>query len=136
MSDVSSVLEMIKENDIRFVDLRFTDPRGKWQHLTQAVSTIDEESLIEGFMFDGSSIAGWKAINESDMCLKPDLSTATIDPFFAQATLVLVRDISEPTTGAAYNRDPRSTAKAAIEYMASQGIGDTVFWPGSRIFRL
>ena len=128
MSDVSSVLEMIKENDIRFVDLRFTDPRGKWQHLTQAVSTIDEESLVEGFMFDGSSIAGWKAINESDMCLKPDLSTATIDPFFAQATLVLVCDISEPTTGAAYNRDPRSTAKAAIEYMASQGIGDTAFF--------
>jgi len=82
MSDVNSVLQMIKENDIRFVDLRFTDPRGKWQHLTQAVSTIDEESLVEGFMFDGSSIAGWKAINESDMCLKPDLSTATIDPFF------------------------------------------------------
>ena len=128
MADVSSVLEMIKENDIRFVDLRFTDPRGKWQHLTQAVSTIDEESLVEGFMFDGSSIAGWKAINESDMCLKPDLSTATIDPFFAQATLVLVCDISEPTTGAAYNRDPRSTAKAAIEYMASQGIGDTAFF--------
>ena len=128
MSEVSSVLEMIKENDIRFVDLRFTDPRGKWQHLTQAVSTIDEESLLEGFMFDGSSIAGWKAINESDMCLKPDLSTATIDPFFAQATLVLVCDILEPTTGIAYNRDPRSTAKAAIEYMASQGIGDTAFF--------
>ena len=128
MSEVSSVLEMIKENDIRFVDLRFTDPRGKWQHLTQAVSTIDEESLLEGFMFDGSSIAGWKAINESDMCLKPDLSTATIDPFFAQATLVLVCDILEPTTGVAYNRDPRSTAKAAIEYMASQGIGDTAFF--------
>ena len=128
MSEVSSVLEMIKENDIRFVDLRFTDPRGKWQHLTQAVSTIDEESLLEGFMFDGSSIAGWKAINESDMCLKPDLSTATIDPFFAQATLVLVCDILEPTTGIAYNRDPRSTAKAAIDYMASQGIGDTAFF--------
>ena len=128
MSEVSSVLEMIKENEIRFVDLRFTDPRGKWQHLTQAVSTIDEESLVEGFMFDGSSIAGWKAINESDMCLKPDLSTATIDPFFAQATLVLVCDILEPTTGIAYNRDPRSTAKAAIDYMASQGIGDTAFF--------
>ena len=103
MSDVSSILGMIKENDIRFVDLRFTDPRGKWQHLTQAVSTIDEESLVEGFMFDGSSIAGWKAINESDMCLKPDLSTATIDPFFAQATAVLVCDVLEPTTGSPYN---------------------------------
>ena len=128
MSDTSSIMEMIKENDIRFVDLRFTDPRGKWQHLTQAIGTVDEESLKEGFMFDGSSIAGWKAINESDMCLMPDLTTATIDPFFAQATLVLVCDVLEPTTGKPYNRDPRSTAKAAIEYMSNQGIGDTAFF--------
>ena len=128
MSNTSSIMEMIKENDIRFVDLRFTDPRGKWQHLTQAIVTVDEESLKEGFMFDGSSIAGWKAINESDMCLMPDLTTATIDPFFAQATLVLVCDVLEPTTGKPYNRDPRSTAKAAIEYMSNQGIGDTAFF--------
>jgi glutamine synthetase len=128
MSDTSAIMEMIKENDIRFVDLRFTDPRGKWQHLTQAIVTVDEESLKEGFMFDGSSIAGWKAINESDMCLMPDLTTATIDPFFAQATLVLVCDVLEPTTGKPYNRDPRSTAKAAIEYMSNQGIGDTAFF--------
>ena len=128
MSNTSSIMEMIKENDIRFVDLRFTDPRGKWQHLTQAIVTVDEESLKEGFMFDGSSIAGWKAINESDMCLMPDLTTATIDPFFAQATLVLVCDVLEPTTGNPYNRDPRSTAKAAIEYMSNQGIGDTAFF--------
>ena len=128
MSDVNTILDMIKENDIRFIDLRFTDPRGKWQHLTQAIVTVDEESLQEGFMFDGSSIAGWKAINESDMLLMPDLSTATIDPFFAQATLVLVCDVLEPTTGEPYNRDPRSTAKAAIDYMASQGIGDTAFF--------
>lgn len=128
MSDTSSIMEMIKENDIRFVDLRFTDPRGKWQHLTQAIVTVNEESLKEGFMFDGSSIAGWKAINESDMCLMPDLTTATIDPFFAQATLVLVCDVLEPTTGKPYNRDPRSTAKAAIEYMSNQGIGDTAFF--------
>jgi glutamine synthetase len=121
-------MEMIKENDIRFVDLRFTDPRGKWQHLTQAIVTVDEDSLKEGFMFDGSSIAGWKAINESDMCLMPDLTTATIDPFFAQATLVLVCDVLEPTTGKPYNRDPRSTAKAAVDYMANQGIGDTAFF--------
>jgi len=128
MSDTSSIMEMIKENDIRFVDLRFTDPRGKWQHLTQAIVTVDEDSLKEGFMFDGSSIAGWKAINESDMCLMPDLTTATIDPFFAQATLVLVCDVLEPTTGKPYNRDPRSTAKAAVEYMSNQGIGDTAFF--------
>ena len=128
MSNTSSIMEMIKENDIRFVDLRFTDPRGKWQHLTQAIVTVDEDSLKEGFMFDGSSIAGWKAINESDMCLMPDLTTATIDPFFAQATLVLVCDVLEPTTGKPYNRDPRSTAKAAVDYMANQGIGDTAFF--------
>ncbi|MFL2933814.1 MAG: type I glutamate--ammonia ligase [Thalassobaculaceae bacterium] len=128
MSDTSSIMEMIKENDIRFVDLRFTDPRGKWQHLTQAIVTVDDGSLKEGFMFDGSSIAGWKAINESDMCLMPDLTTATIDPFFAQATLVLVCDVLEPTTGKPYNRDPRSTAKAAVDYMANQGIGDTAFF--------
>jgi glutamine synthetase len=89
---------------------------------------VDEDSLKEGFMFDGSSIAGWKAINESDMCLMPDLTTATIDPFFAQATLVLVCDVLEPTTGKPYNRDPRSTAKAAVDYMANQGIGDTAFF--------
>jgi len=128
MSDTSSIMEMIKENDIRFVDLRFTDPRGKWQHLTQAIVTVDDDSLKEGFMFDGSSIAGWKAINESDMCLMPDLTTATIDPFFAQATLVLVCDVLEPTTGKPYNRDPRSTARAAVEYMSNQGIGDTAFF--------
>jgi len=128
MSDTSSIMEMIKENDIRFVDLRFTDPRGKWQHLTQAIVTVDEDTLKEGFMFDGSSIAGWKAINESDMCLMPDLTTATIDPFFAQATLVLVCDVLEPTTGKPYNRDPRSTARAAVEYMSNQGIGDTAFF--------
>jgi len=104
MPDTKTIMEMIKENDIRFVDLRFTDPRGKWQHLTQAIVTVDEESLNEGFMFDGSSIAGWKAINESDMCLMPDLSTATVDPFFVQATLVLVCDVynqprENPTIG-------------------------------------
>jgi glutamine synthetase len=128
MSDASSIMEMIKEHDIRYVDLRFTDPRGKMQHLTQAVSTVDEDSLVEGFMFDGSSIAGWKAINESDMLLMPDLSRATVDPFFAQSTLILFCDVLEPSTGQPYNRDPRSTAKAAVNYMASLGIGDTVFF--------
>ena len=73
MSDVKKIMDMIKENDVTYVDVRFTDPRGKMQHLTQHIDTIDEESLQEGFMFDGSSIAGWKAINESDMLLKPDL---------------------------------------------------------------
>ncbi len=128
MTDTGKILDMLKENDVKFVDLRFTDPRGKWQHLTQAVETVDEDSLAEGFMFDGSSIAGWKAINESDMCLMPDLATARMDPFFAQSTMVLVCDVLEPSTGQPYNRDPRSTAKAAINHMAMLGIGDTAFF--------
>ena len=126
--DVQSVMEMIEENDVRFVDLRFTDPRGKMQHVTQAVRTIDEDSLVEGFMFDGSSIAGWKAINESDMGLKLDLSTAVMDPFFAQPTMAIFCDIVEPSTGQPYDRDPRSTAKAAVTHMDSLGIGDTAFF--------
>ena len=89
MSDAKKIMDMIKENDITFVDLRFTDPRGKMQHVTQHIDTIDEESFAEGFMFDGSSIAGWKAINESDMTLMPDLYRTYIDPFFAQPTLAL-----------------------------------------------
>ncbi len=128
MTDASKIMELIEEKDVRFVDLRFTDPRGKMQHLTQAISTVDEESLAEGFMFDGSSIAGWKAINESDMCLMPDLERATVDPFFAQTTLILFCDVLDPITGQPYNRDPRSTAKAAVNYMESLGIGDTAFF--------
>ncbi len=126
--DVKRVMEMIEENDVKYVDLRFTDPRGKMQHVTQHVRTIDEDSLVEGFMFDGSSIAGWKAINESDMGLKLDLSTAVMDPFFAQPTLAIICDIVEPSTGQPYERDPRSTAKAALKYMQSLGIGDTAFF--------
>ena len=126
--DVKRVLEMIEEHDVRYVDLRFTDPRGKMQHVTQHVDTIDEDSLVEGFMFDGSSIAGWKAINESDMGLKPDLTSAVMDPFFAQPTLAVFCDIVEPSSGQPYDRDPRSTAKAALSYMQSLGIGDTAYF--------
>ena len=128
MSDANKVLEMIKENDVKFVDFRFTDPRGKMQHTAQYVTTIDEESLEDGIMFDGSSIAGWKAINESDMILKPDLSTAVMDPFAAQPLMMLFCDIHDPTTGQPYDRDPRSTAKKAIEYLSSTGIADTAFF--------
>ena len=99
MSDVKKIMDMIKENDVTYVDVRFTDPRGKMQHLTQHIDTIDEESLQEGFMFDGSSIAGWKAINESDMLLKPDLYRSFMDPFFAQPTLALFCDVLEPSSG-------------------------------------
>ena len=121
-------MDMIKENDITYVDLRFTDPRGKMQHVTQHIDTIDEETLAEGFMFDGSSIAGWKAINESDMTLMPDLYRAYIDPFFAQPTLALFCDVREPSTGEAYSRDPRGTAKAALTHMQSLGVGDTAYF--------
>ena len=122
---VAKVLNLIKENGVEFVDLRFTDPKGKWHHTAQYVSTVDEDSLRDGFMFDGSSIAGWKAINESDMILQPDLSTAVLDPFSAKPSLILFCDIIEPATGQAYGRDPRSTAKKAEEYLRSTGIGDT-----------
>ena len=113
MADPKTVLEMIKENDVKYVDFRFTDPRGKWQHTAQHINTIDEDSLVEGIMFDGSSIAGWKGINESDMILKPDLGTAVMDPFAAQPQLILFCDILEPATGEPYSRDPRSTATLA-----------------------
>ena len=99
MTTAKDVLKMIKDNDVKFVDFRFTDPRGKWQHVTFDVSMIEEDTFAEGQMFDGSSIAGWKAINESDMCLMPDPVTATIDPFFAETTMVVVCDVLEPSTG-------------------------------------
>src|SRR5271165_3193607 len=127
-SSVGKVLEMIKEHSVEYVDLRFTDPRGKWQHTAQHVSTIDEDVFKEGIMFDGSSIAGWKVINESDMILMPDPETATMDPFAAKPSLVLICDIIEPSTGQPYNRDPRSTAKKAAAYMAASGVGDTAFF--------
>jgi glutamine synthetase len=119
---------MIKENDVAYVDFRFTDPRGKWQHLAHHIATINEETLTEGVMFDGSSIAGWKAINESDMSLRPDLATATMDPFSAQPQLILVCDVYEPSTGQAYSRDPRSCARRAEAYLKSTGVGDTAYF--------
>jgi glutamine synthetase len=121
-------MEMIKENDVKFVDFRFTDPKGKWQHTAQYVTTIDEESLTEGIMFDGSSIAGWKDINESDMILKPDLASAVMDPFAAQPQLILFCDVVEPATGQLYDRCPRSIAKRALGYLNSTGAGDTAFF--------
>ena len=122
------VLETIKENDVQYVDFRFTDPRGKWQHISQYVATVDEEMLTEGIMFDGSSIEGWKAINESDMTLLPDCDTAVMDPFTSQPTLVIICDVVEPSTGQPYERDPRSTARRAEAYMKSAGFGDTAYF--------
>lgn len=121
------IIARIKENDIEWVDLRFTDPKGKWQHLTMCAGVIDEDALEDGLMFDGSSIEGWKAINESDMILKPDLDAVYDDPFSATPMLVIFCDIVEPSTGEGYARDPRTTAKRAEAYVASTGIGDTVY---------
>ena len=129
MSDATNAFfEMVKENDVKYVDLRFTDMRGKMQHTAQHISTVDEDMFEEGIMFDGSSIAGWKAINESDMTLMPDPSTAVLDPFAAQPQLNVFCDVLEPSTGQPYGRDPRSIAKKAIAYMASSGIGDKAFF--------
>ena len=99
MADANDIMKMIKDNDVKFVDLRFTDPRGKVQHVTQDVCTADEEMFSDGIMFDGSSIAGWKDIDQSDMTLLPDVDSAHLDPFFAQTTLAVFCDIVEPGTG-------------------------------------
>ncbi|GJD58216.1 type I glutamate--ammonia ligase [Methylobacterium dankookense] len=123
----ADVLREIKDNDVKYVDFRFTDPRGKWQHVTFDVSLVDDEIFQDGTMFDGSSIAGWKAINESDMLLMPDPVTACMDPFFSASTMSIVCDVLEPSTGQPYSRDPRSTAKLAEAYLRQTGIGDTIF---------
>ena len=125
---MSKTLSLIEEHGIKWVDLRFTDTKGKEQHLSIPSSYIDDEFFENGQMFDGSSIAGWKGINESDMILMPDDSTATIDPFTEAATLNLRCDIVEPSTMQGYERDPRSVARRAEEYLKSTGIADTAFF--------
>jgi glutamine synthetase len=131
----SSVLSLIKENEVKFVDLRFTDTKGKEQHVTIPVNQISEDFFEDGKMFDGSSIAGWKGINDSDMILMPDASTAVLDPFFEETTLNITCDVIEPSTMQGYDRDPRSIAKRAEEYLKSTGIADTVlFGPEPEFF--
>src|ERR1700716_4614243 len=135
MTTAKDVLKLMKEKDVKYVDCRFTDPRGKWQHVTFDISMFEEETFAEGMMFDGSSIAGWKAIHESDMNLMPDPSSACIDPFFAETTLVLVCDVLEPTTGEPYNRDPRGIARKAEGMVKAMGVGDTIsFGPEAEFF--
>lgn len=119
------VLTMLNEHEVKFVDLRFTDTKGKEQHVTIPAHQVNAEFFEEGKMFDGSSIGGWKGINESDMVLMPDASTAVIDPFFADSTLIIRCDILEPGTLQGYDRDPRSIAKRAEDYLRSTGIADT-----------
>ncbi len=125
---VENVLKTIKDSDIQFIDFRFTDPRGKWQHTAYHCKQVNKSSFEDGIMFDGSSIAGWKSINESDMILKPDASSAFIDPFAAQPTMVITCDVIEPSTGQPYSRDPRSTAKRAEAYLKFTGVGDTAYF--------
>ena len=123
----NDILKKIKTEEIEWVDLRFTDPKGKWQHLTMVASIMGEDEWTDGLMFDGSSIEGWKAINESDMVLKPDLDAIYTDPFSATPMLIVFCDVVEPSTGELYARDPRSTAKRAEAYLKTTGIGDTVY---------
>ncbi|MCJ2378855.1 glutamate--ammonia ligase [Vibrio sp. ZSDZ34] len=123
---VENVLSLIQENEVKFVDLRFTDTKGKEQHISIPAHQIDADFFEEGKMFDGSSVAGWKGINESDMVMMPDASSAVLDPFTEDATLNIRCDILEPATMQGYDRDPRSIAKRSEEYMRSTGIADTV----------
>ncbi len=124
----ADVLKMIKEHEVKFVDLRFTDTRGKEQHVSVPADVVDEDLFTDGKMFDGSSIAGWKGIQESDMVLMPDSSTAVLDPFSEEAQLNLRCDILEPNTMQGYERDPRSLGKRAEAYLKSTGIGDTAYF--------
>jgi glutamine synthetase len=124
----SDVLAMMKENDVKFVDYRFTDTHGKEQHVTVPAHSVDESVLEEGKMFDGSSIGGWKGINESDMILMPDSTTSVMDPFSDENTMIIRCDVIEPTTGQGYERDPRAIAKRAEAYMNSTGIADTCYF--------
>jgi glutamine synthetase len=128
MSALNHVYELIKQHDIKFVDFRFTDLKGKWHHLAHSVNTVNDELFAEGVLFDGSSILGWKAINESDMLLMPVPETAVLDPFSAQPSLIIFCNVLEPSTGQPYNRDPRSICKRAEAYLKSSGIGDQAFF--------
>ena len=128
-------LQMIKDNNAKWVDLRFTDTKGKEQHVTYPASTIDAGTFVTGKMFDGSSISGWKGINDSDMILLPDDSSAVMDPFFDDPTVILRCTIVEPATGQGYERDPRSVAARAEAYLKSTGIADTaLFGPEPEFF--
>lgn len=125
---VADVLNTIEQEGIKYIDLRFTDTKGKEHHVTVPSHTVDEDFFTEGKMFDGSSIAGWKGINESDMIMMPDASTAQIDPFFQEPTLNITCDIIEPATMQGYGRDPRSIAKRAEDYLQSTGLADMAFF--------
>ena len=128
MTTYADIRKMIEENDVEYIDVRFTDPRGKLQHLAMCEHAMDEDAFNEGILFDGSSIAGWKAINESDMLLVPDMDTAVMDPFTAQPQLIIFCDVKDPITGEFYSRDPRGTAKKAEQFVKDSGVGTEVFF--------
>ncbi|RMX09223.1 type I glutamate--ammonia ligase [Allofranklinella schreckenbergeri] len=125
---VDDVMDMIRDNEIKFVDFRFTDTRGKEQHVTVPISHFDEDKFQSGHAFDGSSMAGWKGVEASDMLLMPDPDTANIDPFFQEPTLFLTCDVVDPADGTPYERDPRSIAKRAEAYLKASGLGDTAYF--------
>ena len=124
----ANTIKMIEDSEARWVDLRFTDTKGKEHHVTIPARVVDEDFFSEGQMFDGSSIAGWKGINDSDMIIMPDDSSAVLDPFTEQTTVNVRCDVIEPATMQGYDRDPRSVAARAEEYLKSTGIGDTAFF--------
>src|SRR5438045_8758518 len=121
------VLAYLREKDVKAVDLRFMDFPGLWKHFTVPAEAVDEHTFEDGLGFDGSSMRGWQAINESDMLMVPDASTAFIDPFFKHPTLVLICDIVDPLTKKPYSRDPRFIAKKAEAYLNKTGIADTAY---------
>jgi glutamine synthetase type I len=124
----ADVINMVKDNEVRFVDFRFTDTRGKEQHVSIPARALDDSKFVDGHAFDGSSIAGWKGIQASDMLLMPDPATAHLDPFTDEPTLILTCDVIEPADGKGYDRDPRSIAKRADAYLKSSGIGDVAYF--------
>jgi glutamine synthetase len=130
-----NTLKLIQDSEARWVDLRFTDTKGKEQHVTIPSTEVDEGFFEEGKMFDGSSIEGWKGINESDMILMPDDNASLLDPFTDEVTVIVRCGIVDPITGEGYNRDPRSIGERAIQYLKSTGIGDSVlFGPEPEFF--
>ena len=126
MADVAAILERIRAEEVRTVDFRFTDLRGQWQHVAVAAGAVGEALLERGVMFDGSAVAGWRDVSQSDMLLKPDLATAVLDPFSAQPSLILICNVAEPTTGLGYERCPRSVAERAEAHLAASGVADRI----------
>src|SRR6056297_3599530 len=127
MTTPSDVIELVKDKNIRVIDIRFMDFPGVWQHFTVPATELEESSFEEGFGFDGSSIRGWQPINASDMLVVPDAATAKMDPFYSEPTLVMIGNIVDPVTLEPYSRDPRHIAQKAEAYLKQTGVGDTAF---------